>query len=48
MYQQYDKAVRIVLDYLSEQGFSKTLHKELDGYSEYAKLVEYRLFPGVW
>ena len=26
----------------------KTLHKELDGYSEYAKRVRYRLFPEVW
>lgn len=26
----------------------RTLHKELDGYSEYAKGVKYRLFPGIW
>ncbi len=26
----------------------KTLHKELDGYSEYAKRVRYRLFPEIW
>ena len=26
----------------------RTLHKELDGYSEYAKQVRYRLFPGIW
>ncbi len=26
----------------------KTLHKELDGYSEYAKQVRYRLFPEIW
>ncbi|MDY6863308.1 MAG: hypothetical protein SV062_10020 [Thermodesulfobacteriota bacterium] len=26
----------------------KTLYKELNGYSEYAKRVRYRLFPGVW
>lgn len=25
-----------------------TLHDELDGYSEYAKRVRYRLVPGVW
>ena len=25
-----------------------TLCKELDGYSEYAKRVRYRLFPGIW
>jgi hypothetical protein len=28
MYHQYDKAVQTVLDYLSEQGFSKTVRKE--------------------
>ena len=26
----------------------RTLHKELDGYSEYAKRIRYRLFPGIW
>lgn len=26
----------------------KTLHKELDGYPEYAKQVRHRLFPGIW
>jgi len=26
----------------------KTLQKELDGYSEYAKQVRYRLIPGIW
>jgi len=26
----------------------KTLHKELDEYSEYAKRVRYRLFPEIW
>jgi len=26
----------------------RTLHKELDGYSEYATRVRYRLFPGIW
>ena len=26
----------------------RTLHKELDGYSEYAKRVRYRLCPGIW
>ena len=26
----------------------RTLHKELDGYSEYARRVRYRLFPGIW
>lgn len=26
----------------------KTLHRELNGYSEYAKKVRYRLFPWVW
>jgi len=26
----------------------KTLQKELDGYSEYAKRVRYRLFPEIW
>ena len=26
----------------------RTLNKELDGYSEYAKRVKYRLFPGIW
>ncbi len=25
-----------------------TLHKELDGYREYAKEVKYRLIPGIW
>jgi len=28
MYHQYDKAVQTVLDYLSEQGFSRTVRKE--------------------
>lgn len=26
----------------------KTLHNELDGYSDYSKRVRYRLLPGVW
>ena len=26
----------------------KTLHDELDGYSEYAQRVRYRLVPGIW
>jgi protein-S-isoprenylcysteine O-methyltransferase Ste14 len=26
----------------------KTLQKELDGYTAYAKRVKYRLFPGIW
>jgi len=26
----------------------KTLQKELEGYSEYAKQTKYRLFPGIW
>jgi protein-S-isoprenylcysteine O-methyltransferase Ste14 len=26
----------------------RTLHKELDGYSEYAKQVKHKLFPGIW
>jgi protein-S-isoprenylcysteine O-methyltransferase Ste14 len=26
----------------------RTLHKELDGYAEYARRVRYRLVPGVW
>jgi len=26
----------------------KMLHKELEGYAEYAKRVKYRLFPRVW
>ncbi|NVM04281.1 MAG: isoprenylcysteine carboxylmethyltransferase family protein [Candidatus Helarchaeota archaeon] len=26
----------------------KTLHEELDGYSEYAKKTKYRLFPLIW
>jgi len=26
----------------------KTLHKELEGYAEYAKKTKYRLLPGVW
>ena len=26
----------------------KTLHRELNGYAEYAGKVKYRLFPGVW
>ena len=26
----------------------RTLHKELDGYSEYARQVRYRLFPWIW
>ena len=26
----------------------KTLHKELEGYLEYAKRVRYRLFPEIW
>ena len=28
MYHQYDKAIQTVLDYLSEQGFSRTVRKE--------------------
>lgn len=26
----------------------QTLHAELPGYSEYASIVKYRLFPGIW
>lgn len=26
----------------------RTLHKELDGYVEYAKKTPYRLIPGIW
>ena len=26
----------------------RTLHKELDGYREYAQQVRYRLLPGIW
>jgi protein-S-isoprenylcysteine O-methyltransferase Ste14 len=26
----------------------RTLHKELDGYTDYAEKVKYRLIPGVW
>lgn len=26
----------------------KTLHRELDGYAEYAQRVHYRIIPGVW
>ena len=26
----------------------RMLHKELDGYQEYAQRVRYRLLPGVW
>ena len=26
----------------------KTLQKELDGYSEYAKQIKHKLFPGIW
>ena len=26
----------------------KTLHEELDGYSEYARQVKHKLFPGIW
>lgn len=26
----------------------RTLHEELDGYSEYANRIRYRLFPGIW
>ncbi len=26
----------------------RTLHKELEGYAEYAQQTRYRLLPGVW
>jgi len=26
----------------------RTLHEELDGYSEYARQVKHKLFPGIW
>ena len=26
----------------------RTLHKELDGYTDYAKKIRYRLLPGIW
>jgi protein-S-isoprenylcysteine O-methyltransferase Ste14 len=26
----------------------KTLHKELEGYVEYAQKTKYRLIPGIW
>jgi protein-S-isoprenylcysteine O-methyltransferase Ste14 len=34
----------IVRTYLED----RTLHKELDGYSEYASCVRWRLIPGIW
>ncbi len=34
----------IIRTYLED----KTLHKELEGYVEYAKITRYRLIPGVW
>lgn len=34
----------IIRTYLED----KTLHKELEGYKEYAKKVSYRLIPGIW
>jgi len=34
----------VVRTYLEDQ----TLHKELDGYSEYASRVRWRLVPGIW
>jgi protein-S-isoprenylcysteine O-methyltransferase Ste14 len=34
----------IIRTYLED----KTLHKELEGYKEYAKKVKYRLIPGIW
>jgi len=34
----------VVRTYLED----RTLHKELDGYSEYASRVRWRLVPGIW
>ena len=34
----------IVRTYLED----RTLHKELDGYSQYASRVRWRLIPGIW
>ena len=36
--------IMIVRTYLED----KTLHKELEGYAEYAQKTKYRLLPGIW
>jgi len=42
-------AVLTILAFVIRAGLEdKTLQKELDGYSEYAKQVRYRLIPGIW
>jgi len=41
--------VGIVLIFIVRTAFEdRTLHKELEGYAEYAAKVRYRLLPGVW
>jgi protein-S-isoprenylcysteine O-methyltransferase Ste14 len=34
----------IIRTYLED----KTLHEELEGYTEYAQKTKYRLLPGIW
>jgi len=34
----------IIRTYLED----RTLHAELEGYTEYAKQTQYRLIPGIW
>ena len=37
-------AILVLRTYMED----KTLHKELDGYKEYAKKVKYKIIPGIW
>lgn len=40
--------IYVILFIISTSLEDRTLHKELDGYSEYAKQVKHKLFPGIW
>ena len=41
-------AIYVLLTIIRTSLEDRTLNKELNGYSEYAKRVKYRLFPGIW
>jgi protein-S-isoprenylcysteine O-methyltransferase Ste14 len=42
------KAVRLVVATLGLGVEDRTLRRELDGYTDYAARVHFRLVPGIW
>jgi len=48
LYALIPSALCIILLIIRTRLEDKTLHSELEGYTEYAKNTRYRLFPGIW